>query len=130
MTRPVKFTAYIRFAIGGFYFLNYLVSVIFMYFTEQAHPADWIIDLIGGMMALVYLAYCIRQGTMELKNLNCELPYPRILAILIELFSVGSFVFVLTQLEQIDLTILPDLILMTGMGYLFTQNLRIAFGNS
>ncbi len=61
----------------------------------------------------------------ELKNDNIELPYPRILAILIEAFNVVTFIFILTQLEELQIiSLIPNLIIVTGMAYLLTQNLK------
>lgn len=77
------------------------------------------------MVAVVYLAYCVKQGMKELNNDNVELPYPRILAILIEAFNVLTFIFVLTQLEVSQIvSLIPDLIIVIGMAYLLTQNLK------
>ncbi|MEQ9309253.1 MAG: hypothetical protein RLN90_07335 [Balneolaceae bacterium] len=122
----MKLTAYIRFIVGGLYFLNFLFNFLTSDYGSETEPLLWASELFAGLVALVYITYCIRQGTKELKNDNSELPYPRILAILIELFSVVIFIFNLTQLEQIDfISILPNLILVTGMGYLLTQNLKI-----
>lgn len=91
----------------------------------------WIFEIFAGMVAVVYLAYCVKQGMKELQNDNIELPYPRILAILIEAFNVLALAYVLTQLERSQfVSMIPNIIIVTGMGYLLTRNLRITFGKS
>ncbi|MEQ8947431.1 MAG: hypothetical protein RIC90_08145 [Balneola sp.] len=91
----------------------------------------WISEVFAGLVAIVYLAYCVKQGLMELQNDNIELPYPRILAILIEAFNVVALAYILTQLEGSQfVSMIPNIIIATGMGYLLTQNLRITFGKS
>lgn len=91
----------------------------------------WISEVFAGMIAVVYLAYCVKQGMKEFQNDNSELPYPRILAILIEAFNVVALAYILTQLQGSQfVSMIPNIIIVTGMGYLLSQNLRITFKKS
>jgi hypothetical protein len=127
----LKLTPYIRFVIGGLYALNFLISELTATYEGTMDLMFWISEVFAGIVAIVYLAYCVKQGIKELQNDNIELPYPRILAILIEAFNVVAFIFILTQIERSQIvSILPNLIIVAGMGYLLIQNLRILVGKN
>ncbi|MFY0605867.1 MAG: hypothetical protein JXR10_04075 [Cyclobacteriaceae bacterium] len=127
----MKLTPYIRFVIGGLFALNFLISEITGTYEGTKDTMFWISEVFGGMIAVVYLAYCVKQGMKELQNDNIELPYPRILAILIEAFNVVALAYILTQLEGSQfVSMIPNIIIVTGMAYLLTQNLRITFNKS
>ncbi|MEQ9169436.1 MAG: hypothetical protein RIE55_00260 [Marinoscillum sp.] len=127
----MKPTPYIRFIVGGLYVLSFLISVLTANYEGTMDSMFWISEVFAGLVAIVYLAYCVKQGLMELQNDNIELPYPRILAILIEAFNVVALAYILTQLEGSQfVSMIPNIIIATGMGYLLTQNLRITFGKS
>ena|GEM_PF-5780919 len=122
----MKLTPYIRFIIGGLYALNFIITELTSIYDRPTDNLYWISEVFGGLAAIVYLVYCVKQGIKELHNDNIELPYPRILAILIESFNVVAFIYFLTRLEELQiLPMLPNLVVVTGMGYLLIQNLRI-----
>ncbi|MGL1889902.1 MAG: hypothetical protein OCD76_25540 [Reichenbachiella sp.] len=127
----MKITAYIRFIVGGLYALIFLITELTANHEGTLDSIFWISEIFTGLVVFVYLTYCIKQGTKELQNDNTELLYPRILAVTIEVFIVGGFIFVLTQVNGTQITpLIPNLILVVGMGYLLTQNLRILAGKS
>jgi hypothetical protein len=127
----LKLTAYIRFIVGGLYAINFLITELTTSFIEPLDSLFWISELFAGLVAIVYLSYCIKQGLKELQNDNIELPYPRILAILIEAFNVIAFIFILTQINASQIvSVFPNLIIVGGMAYLLTQNVRILMGKS
>lgn len=127
----MKLTPYIRFIVGGLYALNFIISGLTSTYEGTMNAIFWISEIFTGVVAVVYLAYCVRQGIKELQNDNIELPYPRILAILIEAFNVVALAYILTKLEGLQIvSMIPNIIIVTGMGYLLTQNLRITFGKS
>ena len=109
--------------------LNFLIP-LFSNFQKEHTSEYWASELFSGLVRLVYFAYCIRQGMKELQNDTVPLPYPRILAIVIEAFNVIALVFILTQIDGTQIaSIIPNIIIGTGMAYLLTQNLRITFNN-
>ncbi len=127
----MKLTPYIRFVIGGLFALNFLISGITGTYEGTKDTMFWISEVFAGMIAVVYLAYCVKQGMKEFQNDNSELPYPRILAILIEAFNVVALAYILTQLQGSQfVSMIPNIIIVTGMGYLLSQNLRITFKKS
>ncbi len=98
---------------------------------SELDQLGWAGELFGLLVTISYAAYCIKQGILELKNDNLETPYLRILAIMIELFNVLTFVFILTQVPELNyISELPNFLIVTGMCYLLTQNIRIALGKS
>lgn len=124
--KSLKLTPYIRFVIGGLYALNFLITELTSIYDRPTDNLFWVSEVFGGLVAIVYLAYCVKQGIKELQNDNIELPYPRILAILIEAFNVVAFTYMLTLLKGSQiLSILPNLVIVIGMGYLLIQNLKI-----
>ncbi|MBV6642388.1 MAG: hypothetical protein KI791_16840 [Cyclobacteriaceae bacterium] len=127
----MKLTPYIRFVIGGLYALNFLIAELTSIYDKPTDNLFWISEVFGVLVAIVYLAYCVKQGIKELQNDNIELPYPRILAILIEAFNIVAFTYMLTLLKGSQiLSILPNLVIVIGMGYLIIQNLKILVGRS
>jgi len=125
----MKLTPYIRFITGGLYALNFLFAQLTATYDQSVDNLFWITEVFAGIIVVVYVAYCFKQGMKELQNDNIELPYPRILAIIIEAFSVVALIFVLTQIEGLQIvSILPNLIIATGMGFLLIQNLKILVG--
>ncbi|MEQ9302851.1 MAG: hypothetical protein RJQ14_02975 [Marinoscillum sp.] len=125
----MKATPYIRFIVGGLYVLNFLTNLLTAN-EKTMDPMFWISEVFAGIIAVVYLAYCVKQGRKELRNDNIELPYPRILAILIEASNVAALSFILTKIEGSEIvSLIPNIIIVIGMGYLLTQNLRITFEN-
>lgn len=127
----MKITPYIRFIVGGFYTLSFLISVITANYEVTKDSMFWISEVFAGMVAVVYLVYCVRQGMKELQDDNIDLPYPRLLAILIEAVNVLALIFILTQFEGSQIaSIIPNIIIGTGMAYLLTLNLRITLRKS
>ncbi|MEM9338428.1 MAG: hypothetical protein AAGA66_06840 [Bacteroidota bacterium] len=121
-------TPYIRFVIGGGYFLGFLISLLKETDLESTHLFPWVSEIFAGLVASTYFAYCIRQGRKELNGENIELPYPRILAMLIETFNVILAISIIIQMERFPLlSVLPNLVITLGMAFLLIQNLRISF---
>jgi len=125
----LKLTPYLRFTVGGLYAVNFIISEITATYEHPLNPFFWISEIFAGLVVTLYAVYCIKQGLKELQNDNLELPYLRILAILIESINVLTFVYLLTQLGGSDLIpLIPNFLIMIGMGYLLTKNLRIMTG--
>ncbi len=92
---------------------------------------DWIGEITIILVTVTYSAYCIKQGIRELKNSNLDVPYLRILAILVELVNVAAFFFFLKYTSELENGwLLLNILITTGMAYLLIQNLRILTGKS